>query len=307
MTNTADIEQLNKSFSIQNENTVLYFNPGEGNIPQVEIKNQLASARISLQGAHLLSWIPEGEEDVIWLSEDASFAAGKSVRGGIPICWPWFGAHESNASFPAHGYARTVMWQVTSTEQLATGETQISFKLETNQLDDKYQQMWPQQTLVEYTVTIGNSLMLELTTHNNSDQPITIGQALHTYFNVGDVTNTMVYGLETKVYIDKPDNFKRKKQIGPVEFNAEVDRVYLQTPDDILIKTKERKIIIKKQGSESTVVWNPWKEVAEKMGDLGECGYLEMLCVESANAADDVREVQAGASHKLLVKYEIEN
>ncbi len=302
---TCSVEQLNNNFSFGNGNHTLRFIAGKGDIPIIEIQNDQASATISLQGAHLLSWVPAGEEEVIWLSEDATFVPGKSVRGGVPVCWPWFGAHESNVSYPAHGFARTTLWQVTNTQQLSAGETQITFKLDTSELDDHIQNMWPTATVAEYTLTIANTLTIEFTTFNNSDQPITIGQALHTYFNVDDVTNTCVYGLEGKDYLDKTDGFKRKLQTGPVVIEAEVDRVYLQTADDVIIDDKKRKMVIKKQGSRSTVVWNPWKDVAERMGDLGKDGYLKMLCVESANAAEDTVDISAGESFKLLVIYEI--
>ncbi len=300
------IEHLNNSFSFQSGNHRLYFKTGKGDIPVVEIQNEQASASISLQGAHVLSWIPVGEDEVIWVSDAATFTQGKSLRGGIPICWPWFGAHENNVAYPAHGFARTSLWQVIHTQPLPTGETQITFKLETSQLDQDMQAMWPHSTVAEYRLTIGKTLTLELTTFNHSDQSITIGQALHTYFSVDDVTNTTVYGLEGKDYLDKPDSFKRKTQTGPITFNTEVDRVYVQTPDDIIIDNKQRKIIIKKQGSQSTVVWNPWQQVAEKMGDLGKDGYLKMLCVESANAAEDTISIKAGNSYKLLVIYTVE-
>lgn len=304
--NTPDINQLNKTYSIQTTTCTLKFKTGPGNIPQVEIQNKQATAIISLQGAHLLSWVPKDEEDVIWLSEDASFNPGKSVRGGIPVCWPWFGAHESNSTYPAHGFARTVNWQVCNTQEQATGETQITFKLETEQLPENLQIMWPQKTTVEYVLTIGKNLTLELITHNNSNQAITIGQALHTYFNVQNVTDVNVVGLEGKAYLDKPDNFKQKKQTGPITIDKEVDRVYINTTDDVIIDNKKRKIIISKQGSESTVVWNPWKAVAENMGDLGKEGYLKMLCVESANAADDIRKIDSGESHQLSVSYKVD-
>ena len=299
------IEDLNKNFSFNDGNHYLRFKNGEGDIPVVEIKNEQASATISLQGAHVLSWKPLDENDVIWLSTDATFAAGKSVRGGIPICWPWFGAHESNASFPAHGFARTVLWQVTETKKLSDGETQITFRLQTEQLDENLQQMWPQPTMAEYRLTISKTLSLELTTYNQSDETLTIGQALHTYFNIEDISNTTVNGLEDKTYLDKTDGFNSKVQTGAVVINAEVDRVYLDTADDVTIDNNKRKIVINKQGSHSTVVWNPWKDVAEKMGDLGEEGYRKMLCVESANAADDVVHIKAGESSTLFVKYEI--
>lgn len=304
---TLEIEQLNQKFALQNGDNIVRFKAGRGGIPVAEISNKQASAAVSLQGAHLLSWIPKGEDEVIWLSRDALFALGKSIRGGIPICWPWFGAHGSNSSYPAHGFARTALWWVTRVQQLSTGETQITFVLETQRLDKNFQKMWPQPTIVEYVLSIGKTLRLELTTFNNSEQSIIIGQALHTYFNIGDVTNTSVYGLEGRDYLDKPDNFKRKTQSGPIIIKDEVDRIYLQTPDDVVIDNAERKIIIKKQGSRSTIVWNPWENVAKKMGDLGEEGYLKMLCVESANAAEDTIMIAAGGSHKLQVNYEVES
>ena len=305
-----EIEFLNNTFSFQNENHSLVFKIGKGDIPLVEIRNEEASATISLQGAHVLSWRPEGEEEVIWLSEEATFASGKSVRGGIPVCWPWFGAHETNASYPAHGFARTVLWQVTNTQQLSSGETQITFTLNTTQLaaselNKSIQQMWPNATVAEYQITLAKTLKLELTTFNHSDHSITIGQALHTYFKVNDVSNTFVTGLQNKDYLDKTEAFKRKTQTGPITFNTEVDRVYLKTADDILIDDNQRKIMIKKQGSQTTVVWNPWKDVAERMGDLGQDGYLKMLCVESANAADDTIKINPGESHTLFTSYEL--
>ena len=304
--NIPDVEQLNKDFAIQQGGNSLRFRMGEGDIPVIEIQNEQASARISLQGAHILSWIPTGEDEVIWVSEDATFAPEKSVRGGIPICWPWFGPHENNAAYPAHGFARTVLWQVTNTQALSEGTTQITFRLEPAQLDKSIQDMWPSATIAEYTLIISKTLSMELTTINNSDQSITIGEALHTYFNVEDLTKTTVYGLEGRDYLDKTDGFKRKTQTGPVTINAEVDRVYLQTQDDVIIDNTKRKIIIKKQGSQSTIVWNPWQAAAEKMGDLGKDGYLQMLCVESANAAEDSVNINAGESHRLLVTYAID-
>ncbi len=299
-------ENLNQHLSLKDKNNQLNFKMGAGDIPVIEIKNELASAVISLQGAHVLSWVPAGEKDVIWVSDDASFAVGKSVRGGIPICWPWFGAHETNDDFPAHGFARTVLWKVVATQQLDTGETQVIFKLDTKELDENQQTMWPHATVAEYKITIGKKLSLELITTNNSDQEITIGQALHTYFSVDDVSKTTLSGLDGKDYLDKTTSFSRKTQVGNVTVNKEVDRIYLNTPDTLVIDDAKRKIVISKQGSLSTVVWNPWEAVANKMGDLGQDGYLKMLCVESANAAEDTVSLQPNQTHTLHVTYELD-
>lgn len=301
----SEVEELNNRFSFNDDGQSLYFEMGEGGIPVVKINNSEASATISLQGAHLFSWVPSDEEEVIWLSSAATFASGKSLRGGIPICWPWFGAHATDSSFPAHGFARTVLWDVAETRPLPGGETQIVFKLDTSALGENTQAMWPLNCEVFYRVTVAKRLSLELTTFNHSDKFMTIGQALHTYFHVNDVSDTVVSGLEGKEYLDKPDNFARKTQTGPVRINAEVDRIYLKTDDDVIIDDQKRKITIKKQGSLSTVVWNPWVDVAEQMGDLGDEGYLQMLCVESANAAEDTVSIKPGDSHTLSVLYQV--
>lgn len=305
MNDLINIDTLNQAFSINDEQCQINFKKGRGDIPLLEIKNQQASALISLQGAHFLSWIPKGEDEVIWLSSDARFEKGKSVRGGIPICWPWFGAHESNDDFPAHGFARTVIWNVCEVKSLTTGETQIKFDLDMLQADADRLDMWPANTRVEYLLTIGKSLSLELITHNNGTENCLISEALHTYFNVGEIEKVTVQGLHGVEYLDKPDGFKRKKQTDNITILGEVDRVYINAPSALVISHQDRNITINTQGSQSTIVWNPGKVVAEKMGDLGEDGYLKMLCVESGNAAENQLSIAPGESHTLQVKYAI--
>ncbi|MBT3206136.1 MAG: D-hexose-6-phosphate mutarotase [Gammaproteobacteria bacterium] len=303
--NTVELEKLNEQFLLQDELYSLCIESGEGDIPVIKVMNEHASALISLQGAHVLSWIPKGEQEVIWLSEDATFAAGKSIRGGIPVCWPWFGAHESKTEFPAHGFARTTSWEVLSTEALENGGTRIIFSMHRQPENDH---MWLPDTSIQFNLTIGYKLELELITHNNGDSAVTIGQALHTYFNVADVSEVFLHGLDHTDYLDKLENFKRKRQFGPIVIEQEVDRVYLDTFNDCVIEDKQlkRNIIIKKIGSHSTVVWNPWQETAEKMGDLGLQGYKKMLCVESSNAAEDVVTIEPGDVHELWVQYEVQ-
>ena len=299
------MELHNEKFALKNGNNYLCFTTGKGDIPIIDIKNKYAKAIISLQGAHLLSWIPEGEEEVIWLSEDASFKPGKSIRGGIPICWPWFGGHKTIKHFPSHGFARTTPWEIICTEALEDGRTRITF---TTQPQADNEDMWPPETSVQYQVTIGKKLEMELVTHNNGSEPIIIGQALHTYFNVGDVSKVLLHGLDDTDYLDKLENFRLKIQHGPVTIDQEVDRIYIGTVRECVIQDKalKRNIIINKCGSHSTVVWNPWQETASKMGDLGKEGYKKMLCVESSNAAEDVVTIKPGKAHHLWVQYEVQ-
>jgi len=297
---------LNEKYSLSNGNNHLRIVKGSGGLPVIDIENKFAKAVISLQGAHVLSWTPESQEDVIWLSENASFAPGKSVRGGIPICWPWFGAHESDSALPAHGLARTAMWEILCTEELEGGSTRITF---TTTPQPENEHMWPADTTVQYLVTIGKKLEVELVTRNNGSDSIIIGQALHTYFNVGDIDKVLLHGLEDNSYLDKLEGFAEKKQRGPVSIEGEVDRVYIDTVSECVIEDKslKRNITIKKRGSHSTVVWNPWQETAEKLGDMGEDGYKKMLCVESCNAANDVVTIAPGEAHHLWVQYQVLN
>lgn len=299
---TSNLDTLNKRFGIPGQ---LSFNEGPGGLPVVEVINEQATAAIALQGAHLLSWAPTGEDPVIWLSPDAKFAEGKSVRGGVPVCWPWFGPHETEAGFPAHGFARTVPWEVFETNTLKTGGTLLGLRL---MQTDRTRAQWPHACELELYISVGAVLEMDLVTRNTGAQPITIGQALHTYFQVSDIRKVNVQGLDGRAYIDKVEAGSRNTQQGPLTFTGETDRIYLNTGDDCLIHDPglERRIRIHKQGSHSSVVWNPWVEKADKMGDLGEDGYLRMLCMESANAADDVVKIAPGGEHHLWVQYSVE-
>ncbi|MBI5041980.1 MAG: D-hexose-6-phosphate mutarotase, partial [Gammaproteobacteria bacterium] len=252
-----------------------------------------------------MTWAPKGEWPVIWLSKDAKLAPGKSIRGGVPICWPWFGPHASEAKFPGHGFARTVPWAVIDTQKLGNGATRLVFRIVQS---DVTRAQWPQASELEIHMLIGPTLEIDLVTRNTSTSAITVGDALHTYFEVGDVRQAKVHGLDGCPYIDKVDGGARKQQSGPVSIAGEVDRIYLESSGDCVIDDPVlgRRIRIAKQGSASSVVWNPWIEKAEKMGDLGDNGYLNMLCVESTNADTDVVNIAPGAEHHLWVRYSVE-
>lgn len=297
----ADIGDLNTRFGIPG---VLAFRDC-GGIVMAEVAASRGKATISLQGAQVLAWTPTGEKPVIWLSSDAKFVPGRSVRGGVPVCWPWFGAHGTHTAFPAHGYARTVPWQVTRAEPLVDGRLRIAFELSES---DITRQWWPHATPVTLQISIGKTLDLDLVTRNTGKEPVTITEALHTYFAIGDLRKTKVLGLEGMEYLDKAAGGQRGQQVGPVAFTGETDRIYLNTTAECVIDDTawQRRIHIAKRGSRSTVVWNPWIEKAQKMGDLGPDGYLQMVCVESGNAADNAVIVPPGGEHRLSVTYRVE-
>lgn len=297
----ATVEKLNQRFGIEG---VVTFNERPNGFVVVTVNNTHATATVAMQGAHLMSFQPRGEQPLIWMSPEAKLAQGKSIRGGVPVCWPWFGAHPSEKGFPAHGFARTVPWRLNQVHALPGGETRLEFELMQSQ---ETRRQWPQRCSVRNIITIGKTLSHELVTTNHDSEAMEIGEALHTYFQVGDLRQVSVHGLQGCDYLDKVQDFAQMKQCGGVRFAGEVDRIYLHTPAlcEIRDPVLKRRIIIRSSGSRSTVVWNPWIEKAAQMGDLGADGYLNMLCVETANAADDTVSLAPGAQHRMVARYAI--
>lgn len=299
----SDITTLNHKFGIAGQ---LEFVQDAGGLVIARIHNKHAQASIALQGAHVMTFQPADEQPVIWLSPAAKLVQGKSIRGGVPICWPWFGPHATESSFPGHGFARTVPWQVVSSEALADGSTRITLELPHSSIPAA---QWPHPCRARNIVTVGKALTVELTTENTSNAPFEIGEALHTYFAISDVGDMRITGLEGCTYLDKVGVAQSRTQQGAIEISSEVDRIYIDTEADCLIEDQrlKRRIRISKRGSRSTVVWNPWIEKAAKMGDFGsDTGYRGMVCVESANAANNVVSVAPGGTHSLRVVYSIE-
>lgn len=298
-----NLDALNEQFGIAGQ--LSFSNKAEG-FPMLEITNALASASLALQGGHLMTYQPKGQEPVIWLSGDAKFKPGKSIRGGVPVCWPWFGPHAEDSDKPGHGHARTVMWEVLETAVLDSGATQVRLQLIA---DAATQAFWRHNTPLQVLMSVGADLRVELITRNDSDAPVTISEALHTYFHISDIGKVKILGLENTEFLDKVGEEQRKTQQGAVLIESEVDRVYVNTDADCVIEDAgfKRRIRIRKTGSQSTVVWNPWLAKAEKMGDLGENGYRQMLCVESANALENHVTIAPAAQHSLAVVYSLES
>jgi D-hexose-6-phosphate mutarotase len=278
------------------------------NLLIAEVRNALGSADICLQGAHLMTWRPKTQEvPVVWLSRDAKVAAGKSIRGGAPVCWPWFGAHATESSFPGHGFARTVPWQLVETGVEPDGATRLTLRLVNS---EKTLAQWPHPCRLDLTIRVGGTLRMEMVTENTGSEAFVIGEALHTYFQISDIGSVRVTGLEGAAYWDKVGGSALRQQEGAISFASETDRVYINTPAECVIEDAglKRRIHIAKSGSQSTVVWTPWVEKANKMGDMGQPdGWREMVCVESANALDNLVTVAPGTRHSLVVEYSAAN
>ncbi len=304
MSSATALDDLNARFALSDQ---LRFRAHADGVLLADIRNSHATAEIALQGAQVLQYQPSGAAPVLWLSTEARCLPGKTIRGGIPVCWPWFGPHPDDAGKPAHGYVRAAAWEVRRSAATDVA-TQLVLGLPQR---PEYQTLFPHTAAldVELTVSVGAQLRVSLTTRNTGSASIPLSQALHTYFTVSDIAAVRVLGLEGCEYIDKVDGGLRKKQQGAISIGGEVDRIYLQTDSDSVIDDPglQRRIRVAHEGSRSTVVWNPWIEKATKMGDLGPDGYRHMLCVENTNAADDARQLAPGEEHTLTAVIGVES
>lgn len=273
------------------------------------ISSDHAELLIAQQGAQILSYQRVGEPPLLWLSDQAIFRQGKSVRAGVPVCWPWFGNLQRNPQAvqamyhaeqaPAHGLARTRDWQLLGIEE-AGSELRIEFGLPEAQGELPG---WPHDVELKLRVVLGDALELSLTSHNRGTAPVTISQALHSYFAVSDVRQARVEGVEGLSYIETLADWEQRQQEGALGFAGETDRIYLDTPPTLSIVDPHwnRRITLASSGSRSAVIWNPWTERAKELADMADDGWQRMLCIETANVWDDVVELRPGASSVLKV------
>jgi glucose-6-phosphate 1-epimerase len=279
----------------------------ENGLEYIEIDNDLATAKIALQGGHIMSWQPkEQEHPVLWLSSNARQEKGRSIRGGIPICWPWFGAHPTDSTLCPHGFARVIPWQLIEAEPTRHGATRLTLQM-TETAESRRQLSYPY--LLSMTITIGDTLRIELSTTNKSSNPFMVGEAFHTYFNVSDIAKVKVKGLEDTLFADKVFNYERRLQHGDITFNGEFDRVYLNTTADCTIEDAglNRRIRIGTSRSQSTIVWTPWADKAEQMADMGSKDeWRTTICVETGNALDNAVIISPNKTHTMSVEYSVE-
>ncbi|NRA38410.1 MAG: D-hexose-6-phosphate mutarotase [Planctomycetes bacterium] len=287
------ISQLAGEFAIDD---CVSISEGPGAFPIISISNNAAHSRISLYGAHILSFKPQGQQDVLWMSAHSVYQAGTAIRGGIPICWPWFGA-ASKQGLPDHGFARLSMWQLKSTTQIDDSHTEIVFILCDN---DYTRSLWPHTFKLEYQVIIGSELQCKLISHNLDESECTISCALHSYFAIGDLSTVQIRGLEgAEFFIGDSEG---QTEDHAIICSGEIDRIYDATHatcylDDSL---SLRSIVIAKENSHSTVIWNPGLEASRKKADLGDDEYQEFFCIESGNIARDQQVLAGFDSHSLI-------
>ena len=268
----------------------------------VRVIHNKANAAISLFGGHVVSFQPQGQEDLIWMSQQAKFDGKTALRGGIPVCWPWFG----RIAAPAHGFARSSEWQLVEHRESEAGVI-VSLSLKPS---EETLAVWPHQFDARLNVEIGDELKVTLDVKNIDEQPWTFSGALHTYLNVADIHNTTTTGMGAE-YIDSLQDGKICQGGTELVLTDTIDRVYTQPEAQILVTDKklERTLSVENQGHNSAVLWNPWAEGATGMGDMQDDGYLTMLCVESTLHAPSLEAgkiLQPGESHQLITMISVQ-
>lgn len=243
------------------------------------IDHPCCQASVSQQGAQLLSWTPTGTAPVIWLSPAARFNLGSAIRGGIPVCWPWFGPHPSDATLPAHGIARSASWDLISQSEDAAGVA-LHFQLKDNAAS---RAIWPVAFELNLTLYLGATFHLAFEATHHGDAPVMISDALHTYFAVADCETVTVSGLDQCAMYDKVSHTHHTQQGAP-QFSQETDRVFLDVPDTLILHDPAgRDIHIQSTGTRSAIIWNPGQAKAQQMADVG-THWQGFACVETGNA-----------------------
>ncbi|VUD69168.1 Putative glucose-6-phosphate 1-epimerase [Thalassocella blandensis] len=323
---TQQVAELKQRF-VENEEVSFFIND---ELIGLRVDNPFATAIILLQGAQLLEFTPRDKARLIWCSEAVEYKQGKPLRGGIPICWPWFGPLKNNVEAitlqvhaeqaPQHGFARSQDWHLESITTSRLGTTKLVFTLTDNEISRAY---FDKSFALQLSFTIGESLDVALTVKNTGDSELSFTGALHSYFAVSDINKTRIFGLDNLPFIDSVNADESAVQSGALDITQETDRIYfapeireaqeLHDPltqtthleiarepcSDLLVKCPERKIKIRSRGSKSAIVWNPWIEKSRGLSQFKDDEYLEMLCVETANAHLDFITLAPQHEHVL--------
>ena len=285
---------------------------GNGAMPRVQVTSSLGEGEMYLHGAHVTSWKPlsskpQGAGDVLFLSSKSRWEEGQAIRGGIPICFPWFRAKVNDPPAPAHGFVRTKAWQLASIVQDGNGENGngengngVTVSMFTES-DENTQHWWPGEFRLVHRVTFGAELRLELVCTNTGTTALRFEEALHTYNRVADVQGARLQGLDTVRFLDNTDANREKTQRGDVAIVSQTDNAYLNTDNtvDLSDPKMHRRIRLTKANSLTTVVWNPWRDGAVKLRDLGDGEWAQFLCVEASNILGAAINLAPGREHRM--------
>lgn len=285
-------------------------------LPAIKIEHPRFNAILLLQGAQLIEFRPQQNqfENVLWLSPSAQYKLGSPIRGGIPICWPWFGNLDKNpdsiqdqvdnkTSASAHGFARSMPWKIKHIQE-DCHFVEVTLSLSS---DSTTKELWPFEFELEAKFVLSNTLKFALVTSNIGPQPFNISQALHTYLPTQDIKHSFIHSAQNSTYIDALDSWKEKQQVGKVSFSGETDRLYFFNGKEfsLRLETPAQSLLINNKNSQSAVIWNPWIEKSKRLSQFSPLDFQKMLCIETANVLSDAKKINAGEQIEISVELAI--
>lgn len=288
------VSELERRFGIPDMAEVI---EGNGGLPKVRITSPAGVGEMYLHGAHVTSWKPRDGEEVLFVSSQSHWEHGRAIRGGVPVCFPWFGDKAGDTSAPAHGFVRTKPWQLEAIEQ--DGDA-VRVSMFTGS-DETTRRWWPAEFRLVYRATFGLCLSLELVLTNTGTTLLTFEEALHTYHRVGRVEKVRLRGLDTVRYLDKTDSNREQTQHGDIVVASETDRVYMGTRHEIELEDPllHRRTHVTKENSLTTVVWNPWVQKARALSDFGDDEWTQMICIETSNVSNFAVDLGPSQQHMM--------
>ena len=297
------LTELNETFAIPG---ALIFESCHGGLLCAHITTEACTATVYLHGAHIAHWQPIAESPVLFLSKESLFAEDKAIRGGVPVIFPWFGPRtafgpDARTDGPMHGFARTQVWEV-AFAAISGQDLHLTLTLGPTPISRGYGY---DNFRVAYEIIFGCDLTMRFSVANQSDKPLHFEEALHTYLHVKNVEDISISGLVGAEFLDKVEDFKRKRQLEEVlHLTGPTDRLYLNTAATVTVDDPgfNRQLITSKKGSKTAVVWNPWSEGAAKLADLGDDEWEGMVCIETVNANENALTLHPGEAHTMESK-----
>lgn len=292
---SSQIDDLQRRFGIPGAAEVI---AGRGGLPVVRVTTRAATAEICLHGAQVTSWQPAGAEKVIFLSERSRWEEGRAIRGGIPVCFPWFRAKKDDPAAPAHGVVRTKTWELNSVDGSDDGSVTVACSTES---DADTRRWWPHDFRLVHRITCGAALRMELIVTNTGSSAFAFEEALHTYFRVAQVEDVRIFGLDGAAFLDNTDANREKVQSGALAIAQATDNAYLsaESPLELVDPVLRRTIRTEKENSATTVVWNPWQQGAAALSDLGDEEWRQMVCSEASNILSAAVSLDPGGRHTM--------
>jgi D-hexose-6-phosphate mutarotase len=288
-----DIRELAAKFGADDTEGAVKFEM-RGELICCNIHNDACSGQLFLHGAHVAHYQPAGHQPVLFTSEQAVFRDGTAIRGGIPICFPWFGSNATDPSLPSHGLVRQKSWELKNVD-VKSRKTTLELATTADGFD------------VGYVAEFGEQLKVTLQVHNASSQLQTFEAALHSYFQLSHIKEVLVTGLESVGFLDQLEPREHPPSGSPIAFTEETDRIYQDTVNavEIVDDGLGRKILIEKSNSQSTVVWNPWIAKSKRMSDFGDDQWQNMCCIETANIGQNTISLEPGQRIEISATHSV--